>query len=385
MSDYSDTEYPKPVSPTSSKSTFEIISNGCTSNMKISSVCPIVDLKTDQNAYESQNQCFTCDATLKGFDVRKEKKIHCKFCYNALCSECSALEALHPRTQSLETICKNCLNAFSEEDFVDSDSSSIKAGVESAGREGETVQIPRPITLSDKNLDFETDASGQKSFSSQNTSTASALSNSSPKKSGHESKAQCSLCNNRLNSLNNLNKSYCKFCYNTVCLDCSPLTFLHPVSQEPKKICIKCCNVFIKDKNTKSGNDPEKPANVPETGKIQDFEKKFEEIVAEMERRNLEFEQKLEEKDKVNKDLYLIIKVLESQIASQSLRSQLRESTDIKINNENQDIEIKSIKKNKLKQNAKNFEIKDEINQLKQEIKQLKNSSGSRNCRCIII
>mmetsp|Transcript_7756 Transcript_7756/g.14736 ORF Transcript_7756/g.14736 Transcript_7756/m.14736 type:complete len:410 (+) Transcript_7756:3079-4308(+) len=83
----------------------------------------------NRKAWKSEKNCFVCGATL-GIALGKLTNLvsldnlrnpmnitnavpmtmtyHCKFCYHAVCSDCSRLELLHPESQELEKACKNC-------------------------------------------------------------------------------------------------------------------------------------------------------------------------------------------------------------------------------------------------------------------------------------
>lgn len=83
----------------------------------------------DRKAWRREKACIVCGTTLGialgkltnlvSFDNLKNPlnlasavpiamSYHCKFCYHAVCADCSKFELMHPETQKLERACKNC-------------------------------------------------------------------------------------------------------------------------------------------------------------------------------------------------------------------------------------------------------------------------------------
>lgn len=77
-------------------------------------------------------------------------------------------------------------------------------------------------------------------------------------KHAYKTQKQCSVCEKQVakHGIISARKYCCKFCYNAVCEDCSPLTFLHPESNRPERVCISCYYNFIEEK-LKTANNQE--------------------------------------------------------------------------------------------------------------------------------
>ena len=93
---------------------------------------PKIDLEANIKAYKSQNQCFICETQLGRGSFNNAKKLSCKFCYNAVCSNCSPLTSLHQISQNPERICMKCYNAFIEETSIKKASTRLSIELEQA-------------------------------------------------------------------------------------------------------------------------------------------------------------------------------------------------------------------------------------------------------------
>ncbi|CAG9322374.1 unnamed protein product [Blepharisma stoltei] len=62
----------------------------------------------NENAWKSQSKCNHCKTHIRRNAALIEKLHVCRFCFNAFCSACSCLIALHPETHDLQRICVKC-------------------------------------------------------------------------------------------------------------------------------------------------------------------------------------------------------------------------------------------------------------------------------------
>ncbi|CAG9325006.1 unnamed protein product [Blepharisma stoltei] len=92
--------------------------------LKVSSI----DKSVNKKAYKTQNNCVICNVNFaKGGPVSVQKHT-CRFCYQAVCSSCSPLTAIHPSTNNLERICIPCYTRYLKEE-IERENEAEKQGV----------------------------------------------------------------------------------------------------------------------------------------------------------------------------------------------------------------------------------------------------------------
>ena len=102
---------------------------------------PHINYAANPLAYKEQKQCFICETQLGKSNFTSIKKLNCKFCYNAVCSNCSPLASAHPLTHRPERICMKCYNAFIEEKSIKSASSELKLQLDQANEKNTSQTI----------------------------------------------------------------------------------------------------------------------------------------------------------------------------------------------------------------------------------------------------
>lgn len=77
----------------------------------MSTIIPQIRPDIDLAAYKMQRLCKICLLNLKETKLNaKTKKYHCKFCGEAVCSDCSSVKVYSVDTRNMERICLACLN-----------------------------------------------------------------------------------------------------------------------------------------------------------------------------------------------------------------------------------------------------------------------------------
>lgn len=71
---------------------------------------PEVEQSSNTQAYKSQNNCAVCVSIVKKSHFSKNRKYYCKFCYKAVCINCSNLKCFHPILNQAKRICIACFN-----------------------------------------------------------------------------------------------------------------------------------------------------------------------------------------------------------------------------------------------------------------------------------
>jgi hypothetical protein len=158
-------------------------------------------------------------------------------------------------------------------------------------------------------------------------------------KKAYKTQIQCFICETQLgkSSFNISVKFNCKFCYNAVCSNCSPLSCLHPLTQRPERICMACYNTFVEEKSIKAASagikaelekfSSEKNAEI---AKREFFESKVKTLEKELEDTQIEFKLKIEEKNKINQELRETIKDRDKKIIDleKEINSKLSSNTE---------------------------------------------------------
>lgn len=75
------------------------------------SLHPEIEKNFNTQAYKSQNNCAVCVAIVKKSHFSKNRKYYCKFCYKAVCINCSNLKCFHPILNQAKRICIACFNS----------------------------------------------------------------------------------------------------------------------------------------------------------------------------------------------------------------------------------------------------------------------------------
>lgn len=71
-------------------------------------IYPIIKPDIDRKAYKTQKNCSNCEKMIAKRGITHPKKFNCKFCFNAVCNDCSPLTINHPESLKRERVCMNC-------------------------------------------------------------------------------------------------------------------------------------------------------------------------------------------------------------------------------------------------------------------------------------
>ena len=87
------------------------IKSNSASSLHVKSIIPQPKTGIDEPAYKHQRICKVCGLNLKEKLIgKKAKKYFCKFCYEAVCANCSCLKCYHNVLKKSKRICIGCFN-----------------------------------------------------------------------------------------------------------------------------------------------------------------------------------------------------------------------------------------------------------------------------------
>ncbi|CAG9318967.1 unnamed protein product [Blepharisma stoltei] len=117
-------------------------------------IYPKVKQDVDRTAYKQQKYCIVCETQVGKHGITKAKKLCCKFCFNAVCANCSPLTLMHPETHILERVCMTCFYASIEDKMKIAGESDIKQKIEQEIQEKNMI-IARKKLCENKISDLE--------------------------------------------------------------------------------------------------------------------------------------------------------------------------------------------------------------------------------------